>query len=274
MKAKKSTIIVYFFAILWIIVTLFPLLITFLSSVKDNAGITLGMLSWPEEWLWSNYVRAFTGAYMGRAVLNSIFVSFATTIVVIVIGMMAAYVLARKKFKLRGLVYSLFILGVMVPVHVAVIPIAGLASRFDGRNSYWFLILVYTAFNLSQAIFLFTGYLLGVDRELDEAAIIDGCNNAQLLWRILFPLSKPIISTVSILTFIFAYGELVFAMILLSDSTMFTTARAMLAFQGGFQEQLGPIFASIIIAVVPMIAIYSIFHERIQSGMLAGAVKG
>jgi len=255
------------------LMTLFPLLLTVLSSLNDNAGISLGMLRIPERLHWENYTRAFTGAGMGRAVLNSILVSTLTTVVVIVIGMMAAYVISRKRFRMKGIVYSLFILGVMVPIHVAIIPISGLASTFNGRNTYWFLVLVYAAFNLSQAIFLFTGYLNGIDKELDEAARIDGCSDGQILWRILFPVCTPIISTVAIITFIFSYGELVFAMTLLSDTSRFTVARAMLAFQGGYLTELGPIFASIVIAVVPMIAIYAFLHNRIQSGMLAGAVK-
>lgn len=274
MKSKVIKAMIYLFALLWSFITIFPLAITFLSSVKDNQGITLGMFSWPETWEWSNYIVAFTRAGMGRAVLNSIFMSLASTIVVIVFGMMVAYVLTRKQFKMKKLIYSLFIIGVMVPVHTTIIPIANLASGVNGRNTYWFIILVYAAFNISQAVFLFTGYLHGIDRELDEAARIDGCNDIQILSRILFPISIPIISTVAILTFIFGYGELIFSMILLTDESRFTIARAMLTFQGGYQNQLGPIFASIIIAVLPMIILYVLFHEKVQSGMMAGAVKG
>ena len=274
MKSKVAKIIIYLFALLWSFITIFPLAITFLSSVKDNQGILLGMFSWPETWEWSNYITAFTRAGMGRAVLNSIFMSLSSTIVVVIFGMMVAYVLTRKQFKMKKFVYSLFIIGVMVPVHTTIIPIANLASGVNGRNTYWFIILVYAAFNISQAVFLFTGYLHGVDRELDEAARIDGCNDFQILSRILFPISTPIISTVAILTFIFGYGELIFSMILLTDESRFTIARAMLTFQGGYQNQLGPIFASIIIAVLPMIILYVLFHEKVQSGMMAGAVKG
>jgi len=232
------------------------------------------MFSFPQEWLWENYMAALTRAHMGTAVLNSMFIAFASTIVVILVSMPAAYILARKKFKLRNFTYVFFLMGVMIPVHSTVIPIANLATRWSGRNTYWFIVLVYAAFNLSQAIFLFRGYLLSVDTELDQAAIIDGCNDIQLLFRILFPVAKPIIATVAILTFIFGYGELLFSLILITEESMFTVARAMLVFTGDFQQRLGPIFASIIIAVLPMVVLYVIFHERVQSGMLAGSVKG
>ena len=280
MKTKISKVFVYIFAFFWVFMTGFPLVLTIMSSFRDNAGILLGMLSLPESWAsaWEqgvgNYTAAVTHGHMGWAVMNSTLISLGTTVVVIVVAMLTAYVLARKKFRLRGILYSVFMLGVMVPIHVAIIPISGLASTLGGRDTYWFLILVYAAFNMSQAIFLFTGYLLGIDKEMDEAAIIDGCNDRQLLWRVLFPLSKPIISTVAIITFVFGYGELIFAMILIRESRMFTVARAMLAFRGGYHELLGPQFAGIVMAVIPMIIIYIIFHERIQGGMLAGAVKG
>lgn len=274
MRRKIGKIIVYSFAIFWTFMTIFPLFITFLSSVKDNQGINLGMFKLPEQWLWSNYTAALQNANMGRAVLNSIFFGLSSTGIVILTGMLAAYVLSRKRFKLKGLVYSLFILGVMVPVHCTIIPISSLATQIGGKNTYWFIILVYVAFNLSQAVFLFTGYLNGIDRELDEAAIIDGCGDGQLLFKILFPVSVPMISTVAILSFIFGYGELIFSMILLTDEKKYTISRSMLAFSGGYQQQLGPIFACIIIAVLPMIVLYLLFHEKVQAGMLAGAVKG
>lgn len=273
-KRKAGTLFLYLIALLWGFITIFPLVITFFSSLKDNEGINLSMFSLPTEWLWSNYADAFSKAHMGRAVINSIYVGVMTTLLVTVVGMLAAYILSRKQFKLRGAVYVLFLVGVMVPVHSAIIPISSLGTAIGGRNTFWFLILVYGAFNLSQGIFLYTGFLDGIERELDEAAVIDGCGDFQLLFKVLLPLSKPIIATEAILAFIYGYGELIFSMILLNDETKYTISRAMLTFQGGYQLQLGPIFASIIIAVLPMIIIYVLFHERVQAGMLAGAVKG
>ena len=264
----------YLFALVWGITTIFPLFITFLSSVKDNDGIYLGLFSLPKKWIWQNYIDAFKVANIGRGVLNSIIIAIISTILVILIGMLAAYILSRKNFKLKNFIYTIFIIGVMIPVHCTIIPIAGLSTIFKGKNTYWFIILVYVAFNLSQAIFLFTGYLNGIDKELDEAAIIDGCNDFQLLFKILFPVSIPIISKEAILSFIYGYGELIFAMILFTDESKYTVARSMLAFSGSYQTSLGPIFACIIIAVLPMIILYIFFHEKVQSGMMSGAIKG
>jgi raffinose/stachyose/melibiose transport system permease protein len=275
MKKKKiSRGIVYILALVWVFITLFPLVVTVLCSFKDNEGINLGMFSLPKIWLWSNYSDAFKSANMLKAVFNSFFVAAISTLVVLIIGMLAAYILSRKSLKGLSLIYSLFIVGVMVPVHCTIIPISSMATSLHGKNNYLFLILVYAAFNISQAIFLFTGFMQGVSKELDEAAILDGCNDFQLLFKILFPICIPILTTEAILSFVYGYGELIFSMVLISDKQKYTVSRAMLAFNGGYQMRLGPIFASIIVAVIPMILIYVFFHEKVQSGLLAGSVKG
>ena len=274
MRRKISKPLIYLFAIFWVFMTIFPLFITFLCSVKDNDGITLGMFSWPEEFMWSNYTQAFESAYILQAVGNSLFLAITSTILTIVIGIMAAYILSRKKFKGRTLIYMVFLIGVMVPVHCTIIPISSMAARIGGKNEFWVLILTYTAFALPQAIFLFTGYLDGVSKELDDAARIDGCGDVQTLFRVLLPCCTPIISTEAILAFIAGYGELIFDMILMSDQDKYTVARAMLTFTGGYKVSLGPIFACIIVAVILMVAIYIAFHEKVQDGMLTGAIKG
>lgn len=273
-KISFEKFVVYCFALLWVMITFLPLISTFFCSGKDNNEITLGMLKIPQNFIWQNYADAFLIANMGRAVLNSIFVATLSTIIVVLFGMLAGYILARKKLKAIPFLYSLFIIGVMIPVHTTIIPISSIATTFHSRDSYIMLILVYAAFNISQAVFLFTGYICCISKELDEAAIIDGCNDFQILYKILFPVAIPIITTESILCFIYGYGELIFSMCLIGDKTKYTISRAMLSFQGGHNITYGPIFASIIIAVIPMIIIYLLFHEKVQNGMVAGAVKG
>ena len=273
MKKRSFSIVSYWFAYIWLVVTIFPLIITFLCSFKDNEGITLNMFSLPTVLHFENYTAAVERAGILRAVFNSIFLAVLTTLVVEVVGMMAAYVLSRKNFKILSVINVLFLFGVMVPIHCTIIPINNLATALQSKNQYYFLLLVYAAFQLAQSVFLFTGYLQGVSRDLDEAAIIDGANDLTLLFRILMPVSKPIMSTVAVLCFVYCYGELMFSMTLLTDVDKFTVSRAMLTFQGE-ELQLGPIFACIIIAVVPIIVFYLAFHEKVQDGMMQGALKG
>lgn len=201
--------------------------------------------------------------------------SVGTTLLVTIVGILGSYVLARKqKWRITRYLYSMFLVGVMVPIHCTIIPISTLAGRMQAKNEFWFLILVYSAFNLAQAIFLFTGFISNIDREMDEAAYMDGCGDFRLLYKIILPLCKPIISTEAIFIFTFCYGELVFALTLLSEDKKYTMSRAILSFTGNHSVEYGPIFACIIIAVLPMMVFYILFHEKVQAGMMAGAVKG
>ena len=131
-------------------------------------------------------------------------------------------VIPRKNYSYLKAVYILFMAGVMVPVHCTLVSVTKISSALGTKNSYIFLILIYTAFNLSQAVFLFTGYISSLDKGLDEAAKIDGCGDLRILVQILLPICKPIIATEAILVFIYGYSELIFSLILITDSTKYT----------------------------------------------------
>lgn len=271
---KFSDGLLRLFAWFWAFFTLFPLLVTILSSFKDNNGIYGSMLSLPKEWLFSNYKDAIFSANMLRAIGNSLFLALSTTLLVLFLGLLASFSFARMKAWFLKPLFFIFLLGVMIPIHTTIIPISKIAAKLGGYDKYWMLILIYAAFQLPQAIFLMTGYIKGISTEIDDAAVIDGCNLLQFLLRVIMPISKPILATVSILSFVFAYSELIFSVILLSTPEKYPVSRSLMYFKGDFSVRMGPIFASIILAVLPLTVIYLIFHEKVQAGMLTGSVKG
>lgn len=271
---RLKNVLLYIFAIFWSLITLFPVFITVMASFKSNSEIYLNLLSLPQEWLVSNYASANATANALRTITNSLIVAFFTTIANTFVGMMAAYILSRKDYKFLKYVYLFFMIGVMVPVHCTLVPINNIATSLGAKNSLAFLVIVYVAFNMSQAIFLYCGYLDGVSRDIDEAATIDGCNDWSLLWRILFPICKPILATEAIFIFIAGYSELVFSMILMTDEKHFTVSRAMLNFSSVHTQDIAPQFAFVVMSFVPMVIIYVIFHSQIEKGMLSGAIKG
>lgn len=271
---KISNNLIQIFAWLWAAITLYPLIITIFCSFKENNEIYGNMFAVPKEWHFSNYVDALFSANMLRAIGNSLFLAICTTILVVVVGLLASYVFARMKYKFLTPCFMLFMLGVMIPIHTTIIPISKIAADIGGYDKFWMLILTYTTFQLPQAIFLMTGYIRGISRELDEAAVIDGCNLWQIIFKIILPISKPIIATVSILAFVFSYSELVFSVILLSSPEKYPVSRSLMYFKGDFSVRMGPVFASIILAVLPLTIIYLLFHEKVQEGMLAGSIKG
>ncbi|WP_428770575.1 carbohydrate ABC transporter permease [Treponema sp. HNW] len=274
MKLKRGQYFLFIFGILWSVITIYPLFVSFLCSLKDNQGIFGQMFALPRTVIWQNYYDALFAAKIFRGVWNSLKLAVGTTMSVCTIALFASYALSRDNFKFIRPLYLLFLTGVMIPIHTTIIPISKLAAQLQGANKHWMLILVYTTFQLPQAIFLITGYLNGVSRELDEAAIIDGCGRLGILLRIMLPVCTPIIATVAILSFIYGYSELVFSVILLHAPEKYPISRSLMYFTGDYSIRMGPVFASIIIAVLPMIIIYLLFHENVQRGMLAGAVKG
>lgn len=271
---KMTDFLLRFFAWTWAFFTLFPLFVTLLSSFKDNNGIYGSMLALPKTWLFSNYKDAIFSANMLKAVENSLFLAVFTTLLVLLLGLLASFSFARMQIWFLKPLFLVFLLGVMIPIHTTIIPISKIAARLGGYDKYWMLILIYTAFQLPQAIFLMTGYIKGISTEIDDAALIDGCNLFQFLFRVIMPISKPILATVSIISFVFAYSELIFSVVLLSTPEKYPVSRSLMYFKGDFSVRMGPIFASIILAVFPLAAIYLIFHEKVQAGMLNGSVKG
>lgn len=274
MRNKSFRIATCAFAIAWALATIVPLITTLLSSFKSNPDIFGGSLLLPSQWLFENYADALMDANILNSVWNSLILGLDTTAVVLVVSLLASYILARQKFFFIRPLYVFFLTGLMLPVHATIIPISKIAASLKATDNFVFIILVYAAFQLPQSIFLITGYISGVSRELDEAAIIDGCSLPGTLLRIITPVSTPILSTVAILSFIYGYSELVFSVILLNDKTKFPVSRALMFFTGERVTRMGPVFASIVIAVLPMVILYILFHEKVQKGMVAGSVKG
>ncbi len=275
MKKKKGKIVLYVIAIFWLLITLLPLVYVFISSFKTNEEMYRSALNLPIQWKVENYITANELGHAVRSIGNSLFVAISTTVIEVIVAMMAAYAISRKRhiFFARH-AYMLFVIGVMVPIHSTLIPISSMAANLGAKNNFIYLILVYVCFNLAQGIFLFTGFLDSVSREIDEAAIIDGCGNFRLLRSILLPICKPIIATEAIFSFIYAYGELVFSLTLISEPEKYTVPRAMLSFWGELSVQMGPQYAFIIMSIIPVVIVYVLFHNQIQAGVMSGAVKG
>jgi len=279
MYIKKCTVgtwLLSIFAVIWSIIILYPFVITIMSSLKTNDEIFGAMNKLPTVLRIENYTVAITTANMGRCVLNSIYISSISTVLVLVAASLTSYVLARSSLKFTKWLYMLFVLGIILPIHVTLIPLAKMVFTlpFLHSNSYFTLILIYVAFQLPISVFIITGYMKGISKELDEAAMIDGCSPLRLFFQIILPISKPAIATSAIISFLFIYNELIFAVVFLSEKSKYTVSVGMLQFVGYRIVQMGPIFASIVISIIPMVIVYLLFQNQVQRGMTAGAIKG
>lgn len=232
------------------------------------------MAGLPWEWRWANYTSAMKTGDMPRYFMNSIIVTVATIVIALIAALMATYALTRIVWKGRKLMNSLFMLGITIPIHASIVPVYVTLSKLRMLNSYWALILPYSAFSLSMAILICTGFMNDIPRELDEAACIDGCG----LWRtflfIIAPLMKPALATIGIYTFLQCWNELMFAITFISKDKMMTLPVGIQNMAGRHTTEWGPIGAALVVATFPTLLAYVFLSKRIQESFIAGAVKG
>ena len=274
-NSKVVRVIIYIGLIFWLLVNLFPVYWMFTFSLKSNAEIFGdNVIGLPKEWLWSNYATALKTGNMGRYFLNSAIVAVATIIITLLVALMATFALTRMIWKKRKTINRFFMLGLTIPIHASIVPVYVTLSRLHLLNTYWALIIPYSAFSLSMAILVCTGFMNEIPRELDEAACIDGCGTWGVFWRIIFPLMKPAVATVGIYTFLQCWNELMFANIFISKNELRTLPVGVQALSGQYTTEWGPIGAALVLATFPMLFIYIFLSKKIQDSFVAGAIKG
>lgn len=272
---KVLRALIYIGLLLWAAINLFPIYWMFTFSLKSNDeifGKNVAGLPW--EWRWTNYTSAMNTGNMPRYFMNSIIVTVATIVIALIAALMATYALTRIVWKGRKMLNSLFMLGITIPIHASIVPVYVTLSKLRMLSSYWALILPYSAFSLSMAILICTGFMNDIPREMDEAACIDGCG----LWRtfilIIAPLMKPALATIGIYTFLQCWNELMFAITFISKDEMMTLPVGIQNMAGRHTTEWGPIGAALVVATFPTLLAYVFLSKRIQDSFIAGAVKG
>ena len=271
---KKFPFISYIILGIWTIVDIFPIYWMITFSLKDNAEIFGdNIIGLPQNWIFQNYVEAFNTGNMKLYFFNSILVTFFTILLTVIFSLMACYALTRLEWRGRKLINNIFMLGLTVPIHAAIIPVFVILRNLKMTNSYQALIIPYTAFALSMGIMIFSGFIGNVPKQLEEAACIDGCGTFGIFFRVVLPLMRPAISAVAIFTFLQAWNELMFAVVFVSDSKYRTLTVGIQTMSGSYTTKWGPIGAALVIATLPTLFVYSFMSKKIQGSLIAGAIK-
>ena len=275
MIGKGKSCITHAFLIIFAFIQIYPLFWLFEFSLKDNSEIFGGNIAGlPEHWRFENYVTAFLNANVIQYFFNSVIVTGVTIVVTLIISAMSAYAISRMIWRGRETTLKIILMGMMVPIHAALLPLFIILSKAHLLNSYWSLIIPYIAFGLPMAVFLFTSFMESLPRELEEAAAIDGCGIYQMFWRIIFPLIRPAIATVSIFTFISSWNELMFAVTFINKTEYKTLTVGIMSMVGAYTTKWGEIGAGLMIATIPTVIMYLLLSEQVQKSLVAGAVKG
>ena len=272
-KIKRT--LVYIGLLIWLVINLFPVYWMFTFSLKNNQEIFgENVIGLPKHWLWSNYESALNTGHMLWYFRNSAIVAVATILITLFVALMASFALTRLIWKGRKTMNKFFMLGLTIPIHASVVPVYVTLSRLHMLNTYWALIIPYSAFSLAVAILVCTGFMNDIPRELDEAACIDGCGVWGVFFRIIVPLMKPAVATVGIYTFLQCWNELMFANIFISKTELKTLPVGVQALSGQYTTEWGPIGAALVLATFPTLLLYIFLSRKIQESFIAGAIKG
>lgn len=266
-------ILLYAFLVLMAVIFLYPVYFVVISSVKSNTEIFTDPFLPTMHLQLDNFRRAFQVGNVGRQFLNSMVLSGSTVIVTALLSCMIAFALSRLSFKGQGAMRVYFVLGLMVPIQSIIVPLAFLVNTFSLRDNYILMILLYTAFYMPLSIFVVTGFMKALPSSLEEAAVIDGCNIYQVFTRIIFPLTKPAVATVSIFVFMYTWNDLLTAMVLIGKSQLRTISVGLLNFVGAHNSDYGSLMAAILVAILPPLLVYVFMQENVVKGITAGSNK-
>lgn len=277
MKSKKRSTGQYICFVIFVIVALiniYPLVFSIFCSFKGNLEIFSSFTSLPKRLRFENYVTAWKVGNIGRYFLNTIILSVGTLIIAGLFGAMASYVLAKFRFRGKSKIYLLFISGMMIPIQAVLIPLSYIFGKLGIMNNYPVLILLYSAFCFPMTVLVLTGFMNGIPTELEEAMVIDGASIFQVFFKMILPLSVPGIVSVSIFNFIQVWNNLLFPLIFISDKNKGTISMGLLAFFGEYSTDYSSSMAGICLTTIPVIIAYVFFQEKIENGLMSGAIKG
>ncbi|BCJ39545.1 sugar ABC transporter permease [Actinoplanes ianthinogenes] len=264
---------------LWALATAGPLIWVVLASFKNNTEIFLGKpFALPESFSFKTYADAWSEAHIGQYFLNSVFVVAVSTAGTMLLGSMAAYVLARYKFPGNRAIYYLFVSGLAFPTFMALAPLFGIVQSLGLLNTFTGLILVYIAYSLSFTVFFLVAFFKTLPHEIDEAALVDGAGHLRRFFQIMMPMAKSGLISITIFNIVGQWNQYLLPVVIMqgagADSKwVLTQGIANISTSAGYHAEWSTLFAALTLSILPMIVVYAIFQRQIQAGLTAGAVK-
>lgn len=266
--------IAYLIVLFWSLLVLIPLGIVLSVAVKSPAELLKNPFGWPTQFVWSNFSDAWNNAALGQALFNSLLITGVSLVALILCGASAAYPLARQGGAWSHRLYLYFVAGIIVPFQLCIIPLYKEMHDLHLINSYYGACLLYTASNLPLVIFLYTGFIKTVPRELDEAALIDGASPWRIFWGIIFPLLQPVTATVVITASLSIWNDLFIPLLFLQKNELQTLPMAIYSFTGQYYNNWTLIFASVVVSSLPLILLFLFLQRYFIKGIAGGAMKG
>lgn len=274
-KISPGRVIMWIILIAFAVIQIFPLIwLLDFSFASNNEMFTTGLLIWPEKIRWDNYVTAFVDGHFLHYLFNSLIINTLAVILVLAISVMMAFACTRMHWKLSGAVRGLILLGMMIPIHATLLPNYIIYDKLHLTDTIWALLIPYVAFSLPQGLFLTGSFMESVPKEIEEAAVIDGCGIYRVIVVVMVPMLKTSLVTVSIMTFLNNWNEFMMARTYLSSDAWKTLPFSVLEFTGMYASNYSVQFAVMALTAAPMVILYLLLNRHITEGVAMGAVKG
>ena len=255
------------------ILIIYPMFWIVMSSFKDYNGIFKDVWGLPKEWLFENYKTAWDRG-ISNYFINSLIVSAGTIAGVVVLTTFAAFGICQLKNKLAAVCFLAIMGGLLLSPQVCLLPLYMLLKNMGIKDTYAALIIPYIAFRIPVSVMLIRSFFIGIPKDLEESALIDGASLFQIYRKIYLPLSKPIVSTVVIMTAYYAWNEFVFATMFIDSSQRQTIPVGLMVFSDGLMTNWGVVMAGMVIACLPIIVLFIVMQKSFIRGITAGSVKG
>jgi N-acetylglucosamine transport system permease protein len=260
---------------IWTIIVIVPFLWVVLSSFKTTKEILASPFSLPAHWRFDNYVHAWTDAGIRQFFLNTVIVVGVALVLVMLLGSMCAYVLARFKFPGARFIYYLMLAGLTFPIFLAIVPLFFILKNTHLINTLPGLIMVYVAFALPFTVFFLYAFFKTLPDDVYEAALIDGAGEWRAFFRIMLPMARPGIAAVAIFNFLGLWNQFLLPVALNTDQSRYVLTQGMASFasQAGYAVDFGALFAAVVITVVPVLIVYVIFQRRLEGSVSRGTFR-
>ncbi len=274
---KQSTIWVrpFYYLVVFTVATisLYPILLMILSSFKKSVDIYKDPLGLPTSFSLDTYRTLLSKIPFTTYFMNSMFVSILSVVLIVVVCSLASFYIARFKFSWNHGLFFIFLLGLMIPIKLGIVPLFILMRDLGLINSLWSLVLMNTATGIPLSMLILTGFFKTMPYELEEAARIDGAGNLKILWHVVLPLMRPALGTVVIINFIAAWNDFFFPLIFITEKMKRTIPVGMMSLFGEHSADWGSLFAGLTLASLPMILLFFIASKQFMEGLTAGAIK-
>lgn len=273
-KEKIGLIFKYIALILFAITCIYPLIWLLFNSFKTNEELFANPWGLPASINFKNYVVAIVDGNIGVYFMNSVVITVAAVMSTVILSCMVSYAITRMHWKLSKTVLNLFLLGMMIPVYATIIPLFSMFNKVGILNTRLSVIIPNIAFGFPMAVFILSGFFQTIPRDIEEAAVMDGCSIYRIFFNIITPISKSSIVTVAVVVFINIWNDLLLPQIFLTDQAKMTLPVGLTAFKGMYSTDYVSMIAAVLLTIIPSIAVYILLHRNIMEGMVAGAVKG